>query len=255
MKYSDFKKMDFYHAFEDWLYSEMSEDFYSPELYSDDGEFLKEAEFDEEGRERAVENTIKAAVLVYDQLDHDPIKLRNKSVDEWFGIAGVDKEEYISYVGLYCGLFLCGIADYPNFRGSFKGVIWRAYVEIIDNLFDRQDLHIWLQFYAQFNKYKTISLLPDKLKDDNMMKYWNRLQEKGIVNDEYQIIYRKGMKNYHVALIANDFKLKANATWEDFEKHFLTRKKKPFKNLRAEYEVALRKDDDELWKIIEGCFK
>ena len=90
MKYSDFKKMDFYHAFEDWLYSEISGDFYSPPLYSDDGDLLKDAEFDEDGCDRAVENTIKAAVLVYDQLDHDPIKLRNKSGDELLKMAGMD---------------------------------------------------------------------------------------------------------------------------------------------------------------------
>ena len=255
MKYSDFKKMDFYHAFEDWLYSEISGDFYSPPLYSDDGDLLKDAEFDEDGCDRAVENTIKAAVLVYDQLDHDPIKLRNKSGDELLKMAGMDNDENISYVGLYCGLFLSGVADYPNFRGSLKGVIWRAFVEIVDNLFDQQDLLTWLQFYAHFNKYRTISLLPDKLKDENIMEYWNQLQRKGIVNDEYQIIYRKGVKNYHVALIANEFKWKANATWEDFEKHFLTRKKKPFKNLRAEYDVALRKNKDKVWKMIEECFK
>ena len=53
MKYSDFKKMDFYHAFEDWLYSEISGDFYSPPLYSDDGDLLKDAEFDEDGCDRA----------------------------------------------------------------------------------------------------------------------------------------------------------------------------------------------------------
>ena len=169
-------------------------------------------------------------------------------------MAELDSDEYINYVGLYCGIFLCVVADYPNFRG-IKGARWMAFVDIIDNLLGQENLHTWLQFYSQFNKYRTISLLPDKLKDDKIMVYWHRLQEKGIVDSEYQIVYRKGLRNYHVAIIANEFRCKTSATWEDFEKHFLSRKKKPFPNLRIEFDVAQRKRKDSIWKDIEECFR
>jgi len=255
MEYNDFKKMDFYHAFEDWLYSELSADFYYPERYSDDGDLIEEPSFDEEGCDRTVEETIKAAVLVYNQLDQDPNKLRNKRDNELLQMAGLNDDRNIYYNGLYCGLFLCALADFPNYRCSLKGVVWRAFVGEIDSLFIQQDKYIWLQFYAQFSRYHHFSLLPDKLKDDKVMGYWRRLQQKGIVNNEYQIIYKKGLKNYHVAIIANEFRWKTNSTWEDFEKHFRTRSGKPFANLRAEYDVSLRKDKDAIWEDIEECFR
>lgn len=257
MTYEDFSKMVFYQAFENWLYSELSESFYSPESYSIDGELISEEEFDEEGCSRAVEATIKAAVLIYDQLDQNPVKLREKSTDELLQMAGINNDEDIYYVGLYCGLFLCVVADYPNFKG-FKGIIWRAFLEIIDGRFDRQDVHIWLQFYAQFSRYKAISSLPELLRDDKIMPYWRKLRQKNLVDDEYQIIYRKGLKNYHVALIANELKCKTFCTWEVLEKHFQTRKKKPFANLRTEYEYFLCKKQnqkDNIQKMIEECFK
>lgn len=87
------------------------------------------------------------------------------------------------------------------------------------------------------------------------MVYWRRLQQKGIVNAEYQIIYKKGVKNYHVAIIANEFKSKTDCTWEDFEKHFRTRKGKPFANLRTEYDIVQSKDIDDVQRLIEECFR
>lgn len=255
MEYNDFKKMDFYHAFEDWLYSELSADFFFPERYTDDGDLIEEASFDEEGCDRTVETTIKAAVLVYNQLDQDPNKLRNKRDNELLQMAGLNDDRNIYYNGLYCGLFLCALADFPNFRMSLKGVVWRAFVCVIDSLFIMQDKYIWLQFYAQFSRYHYFSLLPEKLKDDKVMVYWRRLQQKGIVNAEYQIIYKKGVKNYHVAIIANEFKSKTDCTWEDFEKHFRTRKGKPFANLRTEYDIVQSKDIDDVQRLIEECFR
>lgn len=255
MEYNDFKKMDFYKAFEGWFYSEIANDYYFPEQYSDDGELIEEASFDEEGCSRTVETTIKAAVLVYNQLDQNPNKLRDKSIDDLLQMAGLSNDGYIYYIGLYCGLFLCALADYKNYRHSLKGVVWRAFVGVIDSLFIPQDKYIWLQFYAQFSRYHYLSLLPDKLKDEKVMKYWHRLQEKGIVDGEYQIIYKKGLKNYHVAIIANEFRWKTNSTWEDFEKHFRTRSGKPFANLRAEDDISHRRDKDTIWEEIEECFR
>ena len=255
MKYSDFKKMDFYQAFEDWLYSEISGEFYSSELYSEEGELIHEAQFDEKGCERTVQTTIKAAVQIYDKLDQNPSKLRGKGYEELIQMAGITNDEHIYHIGMYCGMFLCVVADYPNFKRAFKYARWKAFVEIIDSMFDRQNLITWLDFYANFNKYRTIYLLPDKLREDKIMPFWKKLQDKGLVDDEYQIIYKKRIRNYHVAAIANNFRIKTDCTWKILEKHFLSRSKKPFSNLRDEYDKLLRTDKDEFLKTIEECFK
>ena len=87
------------------------------------------------------------------------------------------------------------------------------------------------------------------------MPFWKKLQDKGLVDDEYQIIYKKRIRNYHVAAIANNFRIKTDCTWKILEKHFLSRSKKPFSNLRDEYDKLLRTDKDEFLKTIEECFK
>lgn len=255
MTYDDFKRMPFYRAFEDWFYSEISGDYYYPETYSDEGDLIGEAEFDAIGCERTVEKTTQAVLHLYDHLDQNPNKLRGKSGEELLQIAGINDAENISYIGLYCGLFLCVIADYPNFRDNFKYIWWCAFVEIIDGLFDRQDLLTWLNFYSQFKKYRTFSIMPAVLREDRIMPYWKKLQDKGFVNDEYQIIYSKGIKNYHVAAIANNFRLKTDCTWRVLEQFFISRSKKPFSNLRDEYDKTLRRDSDEFLNSIEECFK
>ena len=175
-------------------------------------------------------------------------------MEDLLQMAGINDDKNISYIGLYCGLFLCISADFPNFRGNFKTVRWNAFVEIIDGLFDRQDLLIWLNFYAQFKKYRTFSMMPEVLRKDTIMPYWKKLQDRGFINDEYQIIYKKGIKNYHVAAIANNFRLKTACTWRELEHYFISRSKKPFSNLRDEYDKVLRMDDDFLYSI-EECFK
>lgn len=254
MVYTEFMKLDFYKAFERWLSSQCADDYYHHELNDDEGELISEAYFDVDGFNRAISNTVIAASLIYDSIDHKPYMLYDKSYEELLEMAGFSSETDICEIGVYGGLFLMGVADYPNLSHKFGNALWRGFEMCVDQWFHSfSDVHTWLTFYKQFSKFIGRSLLPEKLSQKNVLEYWRRLQEKGFINDEYQIIYSHGLKNYHVGVIANNLWAKSGCKWKDLENFFLTKDGEKFKNLRTEYDR--RNPNNSMVIEIEECFQ
>ncbi|MBR4387576.1 MAG: hypothetical protein IKT00_00115 [Prevotella sp.] len=254
MVYTEFIKLDFYKAFERWLSSQCAEDYYHPESYNDEtGELISEPYFDEDGYNRAIKNTVIAASLIYDQINHEPYKLYDKSYEELLEMAGFETQTDICQIGVYGGLFLMGLVDYPYLNDNFGIARWRGFEMCVDQWFRNcSDIHTWLTFYKKFYSFKGRSLLPKELRQNKVMEYWRRLQEKGFIDEEYQIIYSNEIKSYHVGVIANNLWARSNCKWKDLENFFLTKDGKKFKNLRTEYERRNR--DDPMIREIEECF-
>ena len=255
MVYAEFMKLDFYKAFERWIGGQCLDDYYDPGFYNDEtGEELRDPSFDEEGYYRAINNTVIAASRIYDQTNHKPFVLYDKSFDKLLDMAGLDSNVDICEIGVYGGIFLNGLVDYPNMNHKFGDSTWKGFEELVDGWFRKcADLHTWLSFYNSFYRFLGRSLLPEKLRQYNMMEYWRRLQEKGFVNEEYQIIHTNEIKNYHVGVIAYNLWIKSQCRWKDLENHFVNRDGKKFKNLRAEYK---RRDvNNEIVREIEECFR
>jgi hypothetical protein len=255
MVYTEFIKLDFYKAFERWLSNQCANDYYDTGLYNDEtGEMITEPYFDDDGYNKAIENTVIAASLIYDQTDHKPYILRNKSYQELLEMAGFDAQTDICQIGVYGGLFLMALVDYPNMNNKWGNFTWRSFEECVDMWFRScSDLHTWLTFYNKFYRFIGRSLLPEELRRNNVMDAWRRLQEKGFVNEEYQIVYSNGIKNYHVGVIAYNLWMKSQCRWKDLENFFLTKERKTFKNLRTEYDR--RNTNDTIITEIEECFR
>lgn len=257
MEYSEFKNFDFYPAFDSWLCVQLSVDFLTIPDHDDDERLESDWKFDDEGYIKTFDDSVVAGLRIYNETDHDPLSLRGKSFEEMLDMAGVEDRTHIREEGVYGALFLAVVADYSNIEHRMGNVYWRAFEEVVDGWFRGcTDLHTWLTFYSTFIPFRYRSLLPEKLRNAKMEKYWKKLKDKGFIDEKYQIVYTGRIKNYHVRLIANNLHLESGCRWKDLEEFFVQRDGKPFKNLRKENAIFIRDyPDDPLVDEIKECFR
>lgn len=256
MVYETFIDSELYQKFTNWYSSKFIEYYWPRVFYDDDGNITKEIPFDEEGFDSSLNKTLMAAARIFEIACEKRFLISDMSFDELLGMAGCNDDSGIYENGLYGAVFFIAVANYPKIiKRKWGFLFWRNVITTIDSWFRyNEDRLIWLELYATLDMDITLIQLPDELKTEKMLTYWKKLQDKGLIDNRYQIIYIPRIKNYHVAAIANELRIKSGVKWETLEKHFLQRNNKPFANLRTECDRRPAHKDD-IMKTIEECFK
>lgn len=265
MEKTEFKKSNLFEKYEDWIGCMIADDYYSPELYDDDGNLISEASFDEDSFEKAIDEILDISISIYEEIAHGriftdhPVDLSGNKVDHASIFTDLlHQYDYWDAV-LLSAVYYLFIYDYPNYPPicGNKRVFMRSYNE----LFTRVSVYIncikeWLDLYSSFRNITSVLALPPCLREESVLTCLQKLKEHGFLDDNYKLtlLARRGAWHH---LIAKGLHYKG-CSYSELEKHFnLTNMRDSrgldsFLNRRRKNEA--KESDIEIYNTINICF-
>ena len=264
MDKTEFQNSNLFEKYDGWIGSMIADDYYSPELYDDDGNLISEASFDEDSFEKAKDEILDISFNIYEEIAHGrifanhPVDLSGNKVDHASIIT--DLLHHYDYwdVVLLGTVYYLFVYDYPNYESILnKWFIMRTYNE----LFTRVSVYIncikeWLDLYSSLKNITSVLALPPNMQEGRVLKCLQKLKEHGFIDDSYKLTIR-GKKGAWYQLIAQELYRKGCKRTE-LEKHFEVSNMREKRDLER-FEIKKSKNeaeerDVETYYSIKNCF-
>lgn len=255
MTIENFEKQPFYKEFEQWIINMLANDYYQGTLFDDDGNIKCEGYLDEKGVEEAWSRAFSYAQLLYEA--NNPIPycqniVKKESLQKQ--IQNAPKPDGMALVAAWGTCFCLMLVDIQNIHNFKRFVLLRSIESCVSAAFREMEMeHEWLEFYVLMYRFIYRYTLPEELATDVAMKYWGRLQQAGLINNQYQTTWSNGMKNWHVYEIMTYLSSKIGCTRTILENHFKRKNGEPNTNWRKEGRA--HHEEDEIMRKIKSCFR
>lgn len=265
MDKTEFKESNLFEKYDRWISGMIAGDYYTPECFDEEGNLISEPSFDERSFEKAEEEILDISIDIYEEIAYGRISTYHPEAADYASIVAD-----LLHHHKYCDAALLGtvyylfVYDYPNYKPIMgnKMLIMRSYNE----LFTRVSVYTncikeWLDLYSSLRNITSVLALPPYLREERVLKYLNRLRDKGVLDDNYQLSYqftcnrRKGAWSY---LIANHLCYKGVCKKTELERFWGgnlrdNRQWESFDNEKSRGEA--KESEMKLFNSIENCFK
>ena len=226
MNKTEFQNSNLFEKYEGWINSMIANDYYSPELYDDDGDLISEASFDEDSFEKAKDEILDISISIYEEIargrifTNHPVDLSGNKVDHASIFADL-LHQYDYWDAVLLGtVYHLFVYDYPNYKPILnKWFVMRIYNE----LFTRVSVYIncikeWLDLYSALSNITSVLALPPCLREERVLRCLQKLKEHGFLDGNYKLtlLARRGAWHH---LIAQGLNIKG-CSYSELEKHF-----------------------------------
>ena len=261
----EFHNSKLFEKYDGWIGSMIANDYYSPELYDEDGNQISEASFDEDSFEKAKDEVLDISIRIYEEIAHGriftnhPVDYRGNKVDH-ASIFSDLLHHYDYWDAVLLGtVYYLFVYDYPNYKSILgnKNLFMRIYNE----LFTRVSVYIncinaWLDLYSSLKNITSVLALPPCLREERVLKCLNKLKDCGFLDDNYQLTLLTKRGAWY-QLIAQELYLKG-CKRVDLEKHFKVKNMRESRDLER-FEIKKSKNEAserevEIYNTIKNCF-
>lgn len=266
MNKTEFQNSNLFEIYDVWINNMIADDYYSPELYDDDGNIISEASFDEDSFMNAKDEILDISISIYEEIAYGdifknhPVDLSSgKIIDHASIISDMLQQHDYSDAALLGTIYFLFVYDYPNYE-KFLGNK-KLFMRIYNELFTKVSVYIncineWLNLYSSLRDITSVLALPPCMREKDVLSCLNKLRKYGILDDSYQVTARARKGSFR-QLIGQHLYIKG-CKWHILEEHFnesnlrvhsdLDRfKNRMSKNEAQDWEV-------EIYKLIEECF-
>ena len=266
MNKTDFQNSNLFEIYDVWINSMIANDYYSPELYDDDGNIISEASFDVDSLMNAREKILDISISIYEEIAYGDI-FKNHSVDLSSGkivdhasiFSDMLQQHDYSDAALLGTIYFLFVYDYPNYEKILGNK--KLFMRIYNELFTKVSVYIncineWLNLYSSLRDITSVLALPPCMREKDVLSCLKKLRKYGVLDDSYQVTAR-ARKGAFRQLIAQELFIKGCKRVE-LEKHFSESNMRERRDLER-FEIKMGKNEAENWEVniyntIKKCF-
>ena len=265
MDKTGFQNSNLFEKYNGWIDSMIANDYYSPELYDDDGNLISEASFDEESFDKAKDEILDISISIYGKIAHGriftnhPVDLSGNKVDHASIFTDL-LHQYDYWDAVLLGtVYYLFVYDYPNYKPILRNKI--LFMRIYNELFTRVYVYIncikeWLDLYSSLRNITSVLALPPCLREKRVLKCLNKLKENEFLDDNYKLTLL-AQRGARYQLIAQELYRKGCQIGE-LEKHFEKKNLRDRRDLER-FEIRLSKNEvpereEDIYNTIKKCF-
>ena len=265
MDKTEFQNSNLFEKYDGWISSMIANDYYSSELYDDDGNLIAEASFDEDSFEKAKNEILDISISIYEEIAHGriftnhPGDLSGNKVDH-ASIFSDLLHHYDYWDAILLGtVYYLFVYDYPTYHPICGNK--RLSMRIYNELFTRVSVYIncikeWLDLYSSLKNITSVLALPPNMREETVLKCLQKLKEHGFIDDSYKLTVL-GKKGAWYQLIAQELYFMGCKIVE-LEKHFevsnMRDKRDLDRFLNRKSKKEAKESDLEIYKTIKKCF-
>jgi len=266
MNKTEFQNSNLFEIYDVWINSMIANDYYSPELYDDDGNIISEASFDVDSLMNAREKILDISISIYEEIAYGdifkshPVDLSSgKIVDHASIISDMLQQHDYSDAALLGTIYFLFVYDYPNYEKILGNK--KLFMRIYNELFTKVSVYIncineWLNLYSSLRDITSVLALPPCMREKDVLSCLKKLRKYGVLDDSYQVTAR-ARKGAFRQLIAQELFIKGCKRVE-LEKHFSESNMRERRDLER-FEIKMGKNEAENWEVniyntIKKCF-
>ncbi len=265
MDKNEFQNSNLFEKYDGWINSMIADDYYSPNLYDDDGNLISEESFDEDSFDKAKDEILDISISIYEEIAYGriftnhPVDLIGNKVDHASIFTNL-LHHYDYWDAVLLGsVYYLFVYDYPNYHTICGNKTLK--MTIYNELFTRVSVYIncikdWLDLYSSLRNITSVLALPPNMREEKVLNSLNKLKEYGFIDEKYKLTVL-GKKGAWCQLIAQGLYNKGCKRVE-LEKHFKVSNMRDRRDLDRFLDRKSKNEaeesDVEKYNTIKKCF-